>query len=137
MVTLVHPKLSYQISGLCFKVHNKLGRFAREKQYGDELEKILEENGYNYFREYEIKNAEEEFSGNKVDFLIDDKVLLELKAKKFVTKEDYYQVQRYLHYLEMELGLLVNFRATYLKPKRVLNTTLYRIADSDHSDVHL
>ena len=38
---LLHGELSYQINGLLFDVHNELGQFAKEKQYGDLLEKKL------------------------------------------------------------------------------------------------
>ena len=38
MIQILFPKLSYRITGLCFKVQNKLGRFCREKQYADFLE---------------------------------------------------------------------------------------------------
>lgn len=55
-----------------------------------------------------------------VDFIINDKVLLELKAKRFVTREDYYQTQRYLQSTNLNLGLIVNFRSRYLKPMRVV-----------------
>lgn len=62
---------------------------------------------------------------NFIDFLIDGKIVVELKAKNFVTKEDYYQTQRYLKALNLKLGLIVNFRDSHLKPKRVLNSRIY------------
>ena len=48
---VIYPKLSYKICGLCFYVHNKLGRYRNEKQYGDLLEKLLKENNFNFERE--------------------------------------------------------------------------------------
>ena len=59
--------------------------------------------------------------GNIVDFIIDGKILIDLKAKRFITKEDYYQMLRYLKSSGLKLGLVVNFRGTYLKPKRIIN----------------
>lgn len=124
---LLLPELSYKITGLCFKVHSKLGRFCREKQYADELENIFRENDISHKREIEINKQ-----GNRFDFLIENKIVLEVKAKNYITKEDYFQTQRYLQMNNLELGLIVNFRNSYLKPKRVLNTKLY----SDYSDGH-
>lgn len=59
-------------------------------------------------------------SGNIVDFMIDNKIIIEVKAKRIITKNDYYQTQRYLQESRIKLGMLVNFRSKYLKPKRVL-----------------
>lgn len=133
MIRILYPQLSYKLTGLCFKTHRQLGRFGRENQYADILELLLKEEKIGYKREYQLHNLDlSQIKGNKVDFLIEDKILLDLKAKKFITKEDYNQMQRYLQASNIELGLIVNFRNTYLKPKRILNTKLY----SDNSDAN-
>ncbi len=113
--------LSYKINGLCFNVHNELGRFCREKQYSDKFEEILKLNKISYKREYKINKLDFP-EGNVVDYIIEDKIILDLKAKKFITKEDYYQMLRYLKAANLQLGLIINFRNTYLKPKRVINS---------------
>ncbi len=112
---LIYPELSYTIVGVCFDIHNELGRFAREKQYGDALDHSLRKLKISYKREFHADKT-----GNIIDFIIDDKLILELKAKRVITKDDYYQVQRYLQILNIKLGLLVNFRNRYLKPIRVI-----------------
>ena len=58
---------------------------------------------------------------NIPDFIIDDKIILDLKAKPIVTKEDYYQMKRYLKSSQKRLGIIVNFRQPHLYPKRILN----------------
>jgi len=92
-----------------------MGRYSREKQYSDAIERKLKEINIPYEREYNIRN-----SGNVIDFIIDNKMVLEVKAKRFVTREDHYQTQRYLQTLNKKLGLIVNFRNRFLKPLRII-----------------
>ncbi len=109
--------------GLCFQIQKKLGRFCRERQYADSLEELLQTANIKYKREYEVKDlVPQSPAGNKVDFLIENKIILELKAKNFIKKEDYIQTQRYLKCANKKLGLIINFRNSFLKAKRVLNS---------------
>ena len=123
---LILPELSYNISGILFAVQNNLGRFCNEKQYGDAIEKMLIENKIVYEREKELPKLfeGEQDRRNIADFLIENKILLELKAKRIAGREDYYQVRRYLNSLNLKLGILVNFRDRYLKPRRILNSNV-------------
>ncbi len=113
---IIFPELSYLINGICFNTHNELGRFAREKQYANKVETLFKDKKINYKREYRIGN-----SGNIADFLVDNKIILELKAQRIITKDNYFQVQRYLQSSNIKLGILVNFRNKYLIPRRVIN----------------
>ena len=112
---LIYPELSFALTGILFNVHNSLGRYAREKQYGDMLETQLKNAGLNFVREYRVGT-----SGNIIDFVVEQKIVLEIKAMDSIAREDYYQTQRYLQSTKLKLGFLVNFRNRYLKPVRVV-----------------
>ncbi len=112
---LIHPQLSYTLTGICFSVHNNLGRFAREKQYADAIEDLLKEAKIPYKREHRVVDT-----GNVLDFLVDDKIILEIKSKRLILKQDFYQSQRYLQSTKKDLALLVNFQNRYLKPVRIV-----------------
>jgi GxxExxY protein len=123
---LIYSDLTYEIRGVLFKIQNELGRFCNEKQYADAIENKLKELKINYKREETIPPSfEGELKGrNKVDFIIEDKLILELKAKRILEKEDYYQVRRYLDAFNKKLGLLVNFRQKMIQVKRILNSSV-------------
>jgi GxxExxY protein len=101
-----------------------LGYFRNEKQYCDYFEKLLQGRGIKYVREYRFTDNQygQEIVRCICDFIVEDKIIIEFKAKDFITKEDYYQVQRYLATLNMELGIIANFRQRKVYPKRVLNS---------------
>lgn len=125
MTKLIYPELSYKICGYLFYVHNNLGRFRKEKEYADAVEIVFEENGLKFERESMIKNnfLNKKLNFYKLDFLIDNRLILEIKSKPAIEKSDYYQLKKYLESKKLKLGLLVNFRDKYLKPHRVLNSS--------------
>ena len=120
---IIHKELSYLINGLLFDIHNSLSRFCREKQYSDAFEKLLKERNIQYEREKSlpVETIDNQFT-NKVDFVINNTLLIDFKAKSIITKDDYYQVNRYLEASGFRLGLIVNFRNKYLKPIRVIRS---------------
>lgn len=112
---IIYPELSYLITGLCFDIHNSIGRFCREKQYSDAIENKLKALKIPFQREFILKDT-----GNILDFIVDNKIILEIKAENSFLKENYYQIQRYLQASNLKLGLLINFRNRYLKPIRII-----------------
>lgn len=123
---LIYSDLTYEINGILFSVHNELGRFCNEKQYSDAIENKLKIKKIEYKREEIIPESfEGELRGrNKVDFIIEDKLILEIKSKRILSKEDYYQLRRYLDAFNKKLGILVNFRQKMIRPKRILNSSI-------------
>jgi GxxExxY protein len=116
---LFYPELSYKVVGILFSAHNELGPWSKEKQYADVIGRKFREIGISFRRECRIGN-----SGNIVDFIIEDCIILEFKAKRLILRDDYEQTQRYLQETQLKLALLVNFRSKYLKPIRVVKIDL-------------
>ena len=121
--TLIYPELSYKLNGILFMCHNKLERYRSEKEYGDFLEKAFKDHEVSFEREKALPAS---FEGEKdrrniVDFFIEDKLVLDIKAKLIISKDDYFQMQRYLKACNCRLGIIANFRQKYLRPKRIVN----------------
>ncbi len=112
---LIYGDLTYKINGILFSAHNELGPYAREKQYGEVVKRLCKEKGLLFESEVRIGDSQ-----NIVDGIVEKSVLLEFKAKRILTKEDYYQTQRYLQETGLDLAILVNFRDKYIKPKRIV-----------------
>ena len=121
---LVYPELSYKLIGILFEVHKNLGSQYQEKYYQRAIAIALKEQGIP-FAEQVLVNLN--FKGASigryfVDFLIADKIVLEIKTVSRLTLGDYKQVDGYLKALDKELAILVNFRTHNLTFRRVLNS---------------
>ena len=121
---LLYENLTYAIRGVLYSAHNELGPYAREKQYGDVFERIFKEKSIGFLREVRVGN-----SNNTMDGIVEGKVVLEFKAKRIITKEDYFQTQRYLQESGLRLAILVNFRDKYIKPKRIVRIDNWKKTD--------
>ena len=120
-IELIYPELSFDVTGLLFKVHNEIGQFGREKQYGDLFEKLLKESNFVFEKEKPLPfpSLDNRFT-NIVDFDINNKLPVDLKAKPLITKDDFSQMKRYLDASKYKLGFIVNFHQKYLKPVRIV-----------------
>lgn len=123
---IVEKDLSYKIVGILFEVHTKLGGNYQEKYYQRAVEKVLIRDKIRYQKEISV---DLDFEGEKIgkyflDFLIEGRVVLELKAVPVLTQEMFRQVKSYLRTTSLELGILANFRGKSLIYKRILNGTL-------------
>ncbi len=127
MPRLLHKELSYTIMGILFSVHNELGNRYQEKYYQRAIEITLTENRCPFSKEIPV---DLEYNGKKIgkyflDFLIEGKVVLEIKTVPSLTPKDFKQVLAYLVAKNLELGILVNFRTEKLTYKRILNSKYY------------
>lgn len=123
MTEILEKELSYKINGILFEIHNKLGRFCKHNQYCEALEILFKEKGIKYQREIEVpiilNNVK--ITGNRLDFLIEEKIVLDVKCKKMIMTEDYVQMKRYLQASKLKLGIIANFAENSIKPKRIIN----------------
>lgn len=127
---IIYPELSYQVMGVLFKVHNKLGSAYQEKYYQRAIKKELGYQNIPFEQEKQIKLVyETEKIGNYfLDFIIDGKIILETKAAPFIRKEWTNQVIAYLVSTELPLAIIANFRTPKLTYKRYINPNIDKIS---------
>lgn len=123
MTKLFHPELSYKIMGILFEVHNRLGGQFEEKYYQRAVEKLLISNKINYQKELRANII---FEGDNIgkyflDFLIEDKIILELKTVPKLLPIHFRQIKSYLKVKNLKLGILVNLRGSKVQYHRILN----------------
>src|SRR3989344_3099893 len=123
---------SYDLMGQLFEVQNKLGPIYKEKNYQDAIEEVLKRDQIPYEREKLIKLKFEniEVSDFFADFVINNKILLEVKAKPFITNDDIRQTSRYIKSLELPLGIVANFKKQKLEYRRVVNPAFEKDSSS-------
>lgn len=123
MSQIIYKHESYFVIGLCMDVHNELGKGFSEAVYGDALEIELKSNGVPFQREVKFNI---DYKGNTLkhqyyaDFIVDDKIILELKAVEKISNGHIKQTLNYLAASKMKLGLIINFGEDQLNYKRVL-----------------
>ncbi|MCM8784460.1 MAG: GxxExxY protein [Candidatus Omnitrophica bacterium] len=120
MDKLLYKEESYQIRGACFCVWKEFGGAFKESVIRKALVKELKERGL--FPEID-KKIEVRFKDEKVgvyvpDLVVNDKILIELKVKPYLTKEDERQFWYYLKASDYKLGFLINFGSEKLEIKR-------------------
>lgn len=120
---LVYPELSYKIVGCAFDVYNELGFGHAEKIYQRAMALALKKSGLNY---KEQVHTPLRFRGEVVgriylDFLVEDKIVVELKKSAYFSKTNIDQVNQYLAATKMKLALLINFSSDGVVHKRLVN----------------
>lgn len=116
-------KESYQIIGICMEVHRVLGRGLLEIVYKDAIKYEFKKKEIPYEREkkYEVEYKEIILPHYFfADFVVFDKIILEVKAQKEIVDEHYSWVINYLGISKCPLGLIVNFGENSLVTKRVI-----------------
>ncbi|MEI9944917.1 MAG: GxxExxY protein [Chitinophagaceae bacterium] len=123
MADFKYGEITEKIIGASFRVHNTLGNGFQEVIYQRALELEMKLIPINYIREFEmpIHYLDQQIGTRRVDFLVEGKISVELKA--IIKLEDVHLAQaiNYLEAYNLEIGLLINFGSKRLEFHRFTN----------------
>lgn len=121
--TMKYEEITKRIIGCAMKVHSFLGNGFQEVIYQRALEIEMSIEGLKFEREKEMPVMYKSYNigTRRVDFFVEEKIMVELKA--LIKLEDVHlaQAKNYLEAYNMEVGLLINFGARSLEFKRLFN----------------
>lgn len=118
----LYEEESYKIRGACFDIWKTFGGAFKESVVDKALTKALEKRDLKVDSQKRIDiYFENEKVGTYVpDKIVNDIILLEIKVKSYLTKQDIEQFWKYLKGSKYKLGFLINFSPTKLKIKRIV-----------------
>ena len=126
--------ITYKIIGCAIEVHNTLGNGFQEVVYQRALAIEMKMQGIDFTREHEmeLQYKGHDIGTRRVDFFVENKIMVEIKA--LIKLEDVHlaQAMNYVEAYNLEIGLLINFGAKSLQHKRVHNNKL--IAKSSNQE---
>lgn len=120
---LLYPELSYQIVGCAYDVFNEIGFGHPEKFYQRAFAEALKNKKLSFTEQlyFPIKFNEKIVGKMYFDFLVEEKVIIELKKNASFSKQNIDQVNQYLKTTGLQLAILVNFSPTGVICKRMVN----------------
>ncbi len=115
--------LTYKIIGCAMKIHNVMGPGFQEVIYQRCFEVELKKADIPFAREldHEIYYDGVNVGSRRADFVVDNRIILELKAVPKLEDVHLVQVKNYLSVFDYPLGLLINFGAKSLEQKLLFN----------------
>ena len=125
MEDIIYKEECYKIVGILFEVHKNLGKGFSEIVYKDAIEYEFQSNNIHYEREKEFSvNYKNTILKHKfyADFVIFDKIILEVKTIDCFNNSHYNQCLNYLKISENKLALLANFNLISLEYKRIIDS---------------
>ena len=116
-------ELSNQLIGAAIQVHKELGPGFLESIYEQALKVELSESGLSFDSQKEIKV---QYSGvevgvHRLDLIVEEEIIVELKAVKELADIHFAQLRSYLKATGIKVGLLLNFSKPTLEVRRVVN----------------
>ncbi|MBT5337729.1 GxxExxY protein [Candidatus Falkowbacteria bacterium] len=119
----VYSELSHDIIGAAYDVQNKIGVGHPEKTYQKALGAELFRRGRTYREQVTVTLKYENIVDIKrrFDFIVEEKVVVELKVGPHIGRSDFLQINEYLKMSKMQLGLIILFSSKGVKVRRVIN----------------
>lgn len=121
-------ELTHKIIGCAMQVHRTLGNGFQEVIYQRALALEFEHNGLQFEREKEmsIYYRDLNIGTRRVDFFVENKIMVEIKALTKLDDTHLNQAMNYLEAYDLKIGLLINFGANSLQFKRVHNNKIMK-----------
>lgn len=122
MAELIEKDLSYTIVGILFEAYNQLGGGYQEKYYQKAISGELRNRNIKFKEQIAVPLAFKDVPIGRyfLDFLIEDRIILEIKASDKFYERDIKQVLAYLKRTNIPLAILANFNRHTLQFKRIL-----------------
>ena len=120
---MIKDELTYRIIGCAMRVHNTLGCGFQEVIYQRCLAIEMNRAGLTFGREVDVGIFYDGYSvgSRRADFIVGDRVVVELKALPALENVHIAQARNYVVAYGYEVGLLINFGAESLEYKRIFN----------------
>lgn len=123
---LTENEISYKVIGAALEVHKSIGPGLLESAYENALAYDLKELGFKVSQQVPMpfiyKEVKQEV-GYRIDLMVNNKLIIEIKAVEILAPVHYAQLLTYLKLSELKLGLLINFNSKTLKDNihRIVN----------------
>jgi GxxExxY protein len=125
MPELQHGDITEKIIGAAFEVHSFLGNGFQEVIYQRALAHELSLKGLSFQREVSVdifyKDLPKAIGRRRADFIVEEKVLVEIKAVVELEDVHWAQILNYLKAYKLPVGLLINFGSKSMQFKRMVN----------------
>jgi len=123
MNDIIYRDECYKIMGILFNVYKSLGYGLREKDYQQAIKEEFKINNINFSEQVRspLKYNNKIIRNYYLDFLIDNQIVLEIKAKEKFYDDNIAQVYSYLKSTNLKLGIIANFTKKGVKFKRIVN----------------
>lgn len=122
-IDLIYPKLCYRIVGILYDVFNEVGAGHKELYYQNALIIAFNNSKINFKEQLymPLEYQNEKIGKYFLDFLIEDKLVLEIKKDTIFRQSNIKQVYSYLKAKDLKLGIIANFTRDGVKFKRIVN----------------